>query len=55
MHILCMFSIPIEGITVKCNHENSKQRSKHCKYLMGSLYKDNLDLKLPGIMSSHMF
>ena len=46
LDVLCLFSLPIDGVTVKCNHDTLKQRSKHGKYSMKSFYR---------IMTSNIF
>ena len=47
---LCLFSRPIDGVTVKCNQIVLETATKHCRPTVQILHKDDFDLKLPMIL-----
>ena len=52
---LCLFSRPIDGVTVKCNQIVLEATTKYCKPRLQILHKDVFDLKLPIILPLSVF
>ena len=49
---LCLFSIPIDGVTFKCNHNNLETKGKYCEFSTQSSNFDGFNLKMSVILTS---